>query len=295
MMKFIIKNRIIILILMVFYVIGCNQTTTQNGNLNENKVVDTVKKFINTQKVKQLFYNVPSPYEMSSLLKNAKVEFNLELLNKIENQSKYLTESQISLNFGVFASDLSFARLMDRIQLAVKYLSAIKKISDELGIPPDKGAFAIKRMENNLENKDSILKIVSDLYYYADSYLKGNERAEAAALIVFGGWIEAMYLATNVIDIKNPDKDIVTRIAEQKFSLINLLDLISEYKTNTKINRFIPSLTNLKNIFDKIDVPDVKNETTEKPSKDVSTILVSSEQILEIKNLIAKIRNDVII
>jgi hypothetical protein len=288
-------------ILIAFSVVSCNQSSTQNENGENNIAKDTVKHYISSQKVKKLFYNVPSPLEITTILKNAKVEFKPELLNKIENTNKYLTEAKISMNFGVFISDLSFVRIMDKIQVAVKYLSVIKKFSDDLGIPPEKGAFVVKRMEENIDNKDSILNIIFDLYYYADNYLKDNERADAAALVIVGGWVEAMYLATNIIDEKKPDKDIVNCIAEQKLSLNNLLDFVSGYVTNNKLNLFIPPLTKLKNVYDKIDVADYNNtnESANQRSDYISNnqkkINVSSEQLIEIKNMIEKMRNDIIL
>jgi len=299
-MRFGNLNKIFILLFLILFFCNCKQGTNQKESSNYNNFVTSNKNIAGAQKVKKLFYNVPSPLEMASILSKAGVVYKPELLNKPENKSKYLTISQLALNFGVYGADLSFARLMDKVQEAIKYLSIIRKISDDLGIPQDQGEYTINRLEENIENRDSVLQIISDTYYSTDSYLKNNERADAAAMIVLGGWIEAIYIATNVIDEKNPDKDILNCIAEQKFSLNNLIDLINEYKTNKDLNKLAPLLLNLKTIYDKIEIKysnnevinDKQNKTTTIKSKE--QIIVTIEQIKEIKKITTNIRKIII-
>lgn len=49
-------------------------------------------------------------------------------------------------------------------------------------------------------------------------------------LMLMGGWIEAMYLATQLAyDPANPDPQVVGKIAEQKYSLISLLSFMKNY------------------------------------------------------------------
>ena len=293
-------NKILILVVLIFFFYNCKQGTNQKENNNYNNSVTSNKNITESQKVKKLFYNVPSPLEMASSLSKAGVVYKPELLNKLENKSKYLTIQQLALNFGVYGADLSFARLMDKVQEAIKYLAVIRKISDDLGIPQGQGVFTINRLEENIENKDSVLQIISDTYYSTDSYLKNNERADAAAMIVLGGWVEAIYIATNVIDEKNPDKDILNCIAEQKYSLNNLIDLINEYKENKDLNKFAPFLLNLKTIYDKIEITCTKNEVINDKQNKTTTIkskeqiVVSIEQIKEIKKIIGNIRKIII-
>ena len=72
----------------------------------------------------------------------------------------------------------------------------MQKLSTELGIPVDQFYISMKRIETNLSNKDSLVKIANELYVSTDKYLKENERESSAALIILGGWTEALYIGT---------------------------------------------------------------------------------------------------
>ncbi|HIE15301.1 MAG TPA: hypothetical protein EYP69_00070, partial [Bacteroidales bacterium] len=107
-------------------------------------------------KTKQVFYSLPSPIETALLLKRAGAKFNEEYLNPVDNISKYTTQKLMALNLGVYSADLSFVSMFDQSQLSVKYLSATKKLADELGILNAVDQSIFERMDSNIDNTDSL-------------------------------------------------------------------------------------------------------------------------------------------
>ena len=274
----------------------------QNDNTGEVSLNDTLgfTNKTNDDAVKKIFYNIPSPTEMSSLLKKAGLSYNPEFLHSYKKVDEYTTIAQTSLNLGVYGADLSYNRLYNQTQQAVNYFSAIKRLSDALGIPQEQGGNAVERLESNIENKDSLLVIITEVYSNADRYLKENDRGSTAALIVTGGWIEAMYLAVQVASQSESNKDLTDLIAEQKFSLDNLLGLLNDYPKDEAIKTLIPKLKNLKTAFDKINIIYSDREVTIDDEKSLTTIGGTSkiefknEDFIEITNLINKLRNEII-
>ncbi|MCU0407960.1 MAG: hypothetical protein MUD02_03330, partial [Bacteroidales bacterium] len=65
-------------------------------------------------------------------------------------------------------------------------------------------------------------------YTRIDEYLRSNDRGHLSALMIIGVWIEAQYLATQVVS-QYPDKVLSDRIAEQKIILNDLLLLLMPY------------------------------------------------------------------
>ncbi|HRE96580.1 MAG TPA: hypothetical protein PK637_07435, partial [Flavobacteriales bacterium] len=117
---------------------------------------------------------------------------------------------------------------------AMSYLSSVEQLSKELDMG---GAFSediIDRFSENMGNKDSMLVIVSDAYRNGDEYLKTNDRAQEAGLVLTGGWIEALYFACEVVN-KTKDQKIINRIGEQKTTLGNLIELLEQYNTEESI------------------------------------------------------------
>jgi hypothetical protein len=128
-----------------------------------------------------------------------------------------------------------------------------------LGIPSEKFYLSLKRIENNLTNKDSLVKIANDIYKTSEDYLKQNDRGSAAALVVCGGWTEAMYIATSLLKKNSNDIELIERIAEQKYSINDLMSLLKQYNKEKVPGDLLIKYADIKASLDKISV-DKKNK-----------------------------------
>ncbi len=248
--------------------------------------------------VKTLFYNVPSPIEITEIIKKMDLPYHRDLMNPVSNADNYLSQADIAINIGIYGADLSYIRIYEQFQDAARYLAVIKKFTRELGIPEEQEKITAQRMEANIENQDSLLSIITDTFTKSDSYLKENQRGGVAALIIFGGWIETLYLATNIVDLKNPQKDMVNLISQQKHSVKNLIGLLNQYRDNYKINQILPDLKRLDAKFQEIS--QTKTSASSIKSKDGKTIIknqvtltASNKTISEIKEINNKIRETI--
>ena len=188
-----------------------------------------------------IFYNMYLSVEMSTLFETAGAVFKPDLMNATENISGYITSSQQAVSLGVFAVDLSYARVFDQVEIAGRYFNAMQQISRELGIPDDYFENTANRFERNISDKDSLIKIANEVYQTTDNYLKENERYTTAAMIIVGGWLEAIYIAFDVA-IESRDVEIIERLIDQKYSLNNLLIMLAEYRNNEVMAEYITEL-----------------------------------------------------
>jgi hypothetical protein len=270
---------------------------SDNISGNDTSAAVSMEKDTRAQNV---FYSIPSPIETTSLLKGAGAKYNASYLNPVENVSKYSTAASRALNLGVYGSDLSFTSIFDQTQESMLYLRCTNKLATSLGIS---GAFdeeTTARIEANLENRDSLLTIISDSYWNADTYLKENGQPGVSALIIAGGWIEGLYIATQIANATKND-DIATRIGEQKLSLDNLVALLDTYKTtNEGVNSTLLQLQELKAIYDGIQVKTAETEVATDKKEGVTTIdnkssyKLTPEQLKAISDKAAQIRNKII-
>ena len=167
-----------------------------------------------------------------------------------------------------------------------------------MGIPEEQERITARRMEENIENQDSLLQIITETFTKSDSYLKENQRGGVAALIVFGGWIETLYLATNIVDLKNPQKEMVNLISQQKHSVKNLIGLLNQYRDNYKINQILPDLKKLDAKFQEISqtkssASSIKTKDGKTVIKNQVTLTASNETIRAIKEINNKIRETI--
>lgn len=230
-----------------------------------------------------VYYNMYLTVELSSLFENEGALYQENILNPVEKANQYIASSEKALNLGVYAVDLVYARVFEQYQKAGSYFSAMYRLAEELGIPEDFIYGTSDRLEQNITNKDSLNKIADEVYEVSRSYLKENDRESASALIVLGGWIEALYLASEVFDLENENEDFeyMKRLEEQKISLKNLIQLLGQYNEDETIANLLPELKELQPIFEEFEVqPD--------------NINASVEQLKQINGKVTEIRKQIV-
>ena len=226
----------------------------------------------NAQKVQEIFYSVPSPMEMASILKKSGAAYDMSLLNSVKNVSSYTSARSRALNLGIYGSDLSYASIFNQNQEAIIYLSCTKKLADNLGVTKAFDDSTIERMETNVDNRDSLLNIISETYYMLDAYLKENDRDHISAMVIAAGWVEGLYLATSIASAdENPDAQLLQRIAEQKLSLNNLTELVNVYNKSNQLDDIAKDLESLQKVFDKVAIKKEKSTVTQ--DADGSTVI----------------------
>jgi len=250
MLKFSIRlSYFLILLGFSFVTLACqNKSKASSANVKGELVVNNQS----LKKVKNIFYNVPSPVEVTNIIKRMNLPYHPDLLNPSANSDNYLTQADMALNMGVYGADLSYIRIYEQYQDAANFLVVVKKFTRELGIPEEGERIIAKRLEKNLQNQDSLLRIITETFTDSDSYLKENQRGSTAALIIFGGWIETLYLATNIIDPDTPQNDMVNLIVQQRYSVNNLLGLMEQFSDEKRVQELLPDLIELNEKFKSI-------------------------------------------
>jgi len=245
-------------------------------------------------------YSVPTPNELFAVIKETGVLYDGTILNSTENIEKYSSKKNQALNFGVYFTDLAFASSFSENASILSYFGTIKILSDDLGISNALDAAIYEKVEANLENDDadSLLFLSNETYFKAYSYLEENERGSTLALIVLGGWIESLYIMTNLGEYEE-GSNLVARIGEQKLTVENLMGFMMKYQDDSNVAEVMEELADIEELFWSFEEEEGDDVTTSQEG-DVyvlsggSTIMVSAEQYEELKELVAELRNDII-
>lgn len=231
------------------------ETPVEITEVNEEALQDV-------KEAEKIFYSLPSPLESAMLIKSAGATFNEELLNPTENTSRYTTSKLMALNLGIYTCDLSFASLYDQTQLVIDYMSAAREMADGLGILDAINEETINRLEENINNREVILDIVSETFLNSSSYLEDNEQPAIASIVLVGGWLEGLYIATQLVDLEEFDSNkLVGRIIDQKLSIGIMLQLLKDNNEHPAVPEIIEQMEELKVIFDKINIKTTDIET----------------------------------
>jgi len=283
----------IIVLTVVLVFSSCN--SCNNKKPQEVQVDVDTEIMENINQAKKIFYSLPSPLETAMLIKTAGATYNERLLNPLSNLSNYTTSKSMALNLGIYTTDLSFASLFDQTQTAINYMQAAKKLANGLGILDAIDNKTIQRLEENVNNRDVIMDIISETFMATSSFLKENDRTAIASIVLVGGWIEGLYIGTSLIDPNNlKDNKLVERVVDQKLSLDIVLKLLEENKNNPDVASVYVEMIELKKIFDKIEIKTSKIEAVTDKSTNVTTLKSTSKQIVTpevFKELTDKIRS----
>lgn len=292
-------------IILIFIFIGslifsnCNNDEEDDS---QNDTIDSAELQNPTLvKINDRLFSIPSPFQVALLVKDNNVPFDKNLLNPVQNQVNYSTNYKQALNLGIYGADLSYLNIYEQLPDAASYFAVVKVLSKELGISSTLDEKVIKRIEDNNNNKDSLLYILSTIYRDADSYLFNNDRNEIGLLILAGGWIESLYIMTKILHVKN-NQEILSRVGEQKHPLDNLIELMRPYYGNIsdEFDVFLEELVELAAIFDGVVIEYTYSEPIVNKVQKLTTITSSSKtiineyQIQKITEMVDSIRKKIV-
>ncbi len=145
------------------------------------------------------------------------------------------------------------------------------------------------------------MNIISDSYMTTDEMLKESQRENASSLVIAGGFMEALYLGTQLAkESKNP-QDIIQRIAEQKGTLDNIVGLLSTYEKDAGIATILGDVKQVKAIYDQVKVESKSaSDTKTNPTTMVTTIggkityTMSQDLVDKLTTKVGEIRSKII-
>lgn len=283
------KGVMAVLSFSVFLITSCSN----NSNTGDVPPVDSLQNTV--LKINGEIFSIPSPIQFTTLIKKSGAVYNKEILNPANKSASYSTTFSKALNLGIYGADLGYVIVYDQTQDAIAYLKTTKQVSDDLGLVGVFNENMIDRFTKNIGNKDSLLVLTADAFRMGDAYLKDNDRMDVSTLILAGGWIESLYLATNISKAK-PNEDIKNRIAEQKLSLQSVIKSLAQYNVEPEL---MDKLKDLSTVYDGIEFKYKYEKPTTDPVSKVTTInsktevLITPEQMESISQKIKAIRSQI--
>ncbi len=213
------------------------------SNLEVDKLIESNKKQEErTEKIENIIYNIPSPTETVSILKRAGAKYVFDFPNDPLKIDNYQTTAQKGLNMGVYGADLTYATVFNKTTETSFYLTCVTKMGKKLNVESIFNESVNERIQDNVDNRDSMQVIINETFWELDAYLKEQERENVSALIIVGGWIESLYIATQFVKLNPENTEMKQRIAEQKYSLKNLMGLVNSSKNKAGMEEIYSSL-----------------------------------------------------
>lgn len=282
---------------------GSGNKTEEQAFLDGLDTTKTAEPTISEEVIGSILETIPSPLEISSLLKESGKKYNASYLNSPDNLSKYNSNYKKALNLGIYGTDLGYTNIYEQNQDGVKYMGSIKELADGLNIGQFFDVETIGRLATNSKNLDSLLLITTQNFNSINHYLQTQSRANLSVLLLTGGWLEALHIICEVSEAHPDNRQLQETIGEQKIILENIMLLISFYKdTDENMASLLADIQQLKDAFDKITITYTYKESTFEvvdgvmviKDNSTSTINITEEDVKNIHKLTESIRTKII-
>ncbi len=249
---------------------------------------------------REIFYGLLTPVEVCNIFNRLGIPYDEASLNPVINAENYLSSFKTALNLGVYGVDLGYLKIFRKNQDMFNYMLTVRKLAGRLGIPESYITEPIRRVETDMDDPDSIMVIMNQAYKKIEDHLRNDGREGTVGLMLMGGWIEALYLATSLTyDETNPDPEVVQKIAEQKYTLNSLLSLMKNYYDDPMVVFYTKKLLFLKRYFDTFDIyfrtGDLEIDTVRQTLvSSGSEMTVTVQTLNNIRDYVAQLRNEII-
>lgn len=288
--------------LLLFTACGCGSKTEDQAFVDALEHTDLEDQVI-TGEVNDILHRIPSPLEISVLLKESGRKYNAAFLNSPDNLSRYNTNYKKALNLGIYGTDLGYTNIYEQRQDGIRYMSTIRDLANELNIGQFFEMETIGRLVSNSNNLDSLLLITTQNFNGINHYLLSQNRSHLSVLFLTGGWLEALHITCEVAKANPENVQLQETIGSQKIILDNILHLLSFYKEkDPSMAALLSDMEALRQSFEKVTITTIYKPSTYEIIDGVmvvkdnssSTVAITRADIDNIRTITDSIRTKII-
>ena len=222
--------------------------------------------------VREFVYPLPTAFEVTEMLNRIEAAYIQGICNDPQNIDQYLTESQKALNLGVYSADMSYASTYNQHQSVVDFMNVSRKLIDGLDMTAAIDPELPEKVERFENNKDELIKLISESFYDSYDYLNKNDRGPISMLVVAGSWIEGLYITTHIADDTFNNKEMVKIVMSQKEPLTKLMELLGRYAHVDYIESLQAELQPIFDIYSQVDEGSITENQLESIKKCIDAV-----------------------
>jgi len=279
---------------------GNNKNNEANTDDSTKLIIENNTSDENLTPLLKAFYQIPAPDELFSILRDENLRFEISLLVPPEQIDKLVDSKSQTLFTGIYSADLAYCATLEQFQTSLDYFALVRILADKIGIYSKFDDALSNRIKNNISNLDSLQEITEEIHLHIVNDLVEVGNTKTLICISFGGWLESLYLITNVVTNYNSNNLIIQRIADQKNTIDNMLVCISSFKDDAYISKMIKGLQEIKEIYATCTIEKMENTKAVKtPDGQIlisggSKIILTEKQFSALKTKITDLRNSIL-
>ena len=232
------------------FIIVTSNTSCRSRSAKEQKKIEMDEADTILNQMEKKVYPLPTSAEVIKMLQDLEVGYIFGISNPVENSKKYIQSVDRAINLGGYGADLSYATLYNMQQEVLNYLSALRSLANDLNMSQIYDESWYEKIRKNVDNRDELVKILTEAFQSTYSYLVDNKQETLALLVVGGAWVEGMYLTTHVSAAAYQVAGISKNLLEQKESFNTYLEVTKPYENDPDIKNFLAILEPIKKVYE---------------------------------------------
>ncbi len=195
---------------------------------------------------------IPTPVQTPTILVHSKCNYNPSHIEFADLVGKSTTSSQKAISLGISIVDFTYAGVNKDHILAKEKLANCMGLMDDLGIDIPKDEEFLIRIEENLENNDSLSYYVLSAFERSTQYFRNTDKEELGISILVGTALESSLLLTQDL---NPELNSVyfNFFSQQKQYAKGLEVIMRRFKGLESMKRNIEIAEKLRGAFEKYE------------------------------------------
>lgn len=237
-------------------------------------------------------YAVPSPNELFSIIKDSKLPYKEGLIST--DAMKYSTSKEQALNFGRITADIAYTASYEKFQESIANFDNLRQVGDDLGISYVFDELMVNRVKNNMDNPDSLEIISASSYQQITSMMEENENGSTLAIIAAGGFVESIYILTNLVGEYSDESDVIQRLADEKLVMENISDYLSMYSDEDRVSEVLSELAPMMDIFNNLQEEKASEDRVGEDDKVIlggNRVIMTAEDFNALKEAATNYRN----
>jgi len=252
-------------------IVGISSCNSKSAKKESQKISEET---IETE-VKEYIYPLPSAFEVTNMLNEIEASYIVGISNDPSKAESYFTEKSKAINLGVYTADLAYATTYNQKSDIQNYFKASETLVRELDLTAAFSEDLPDEIEANIDNKEKLVQIVSDMFEHAYSFLNEQGRTEVSYLVLAGTVYEGLYLTTHISENTFQNPKIIETILFQKEPLAKLAEMLEEYKESELLSETYADIAAINAIY----------------ALEEGTTAMTQEQVEKLTETITKIRD----
>jgi hypothetical protein len=280
-------------------VLSCGGSSKKESKAEGVAFSDVEKKLAGD--IDRVIGDLPSPSEVPYTMQAVGADFDATIINDLSRIEQYKAiEDEAALNLGVYATDMGYLTSYGKVQESMKYMEKCHGLAEALGVASVFDVETMEKLQNSLDDPKKLNELMNEAILKAEQRLENTDRAQIAALVLAGSFVEGLYLATKVIETYPDDvldaqtrnlilEPLVRIVLDQKKPLIDVISLMKDLPQDDIIAKMINELSILRLLYDG-DLAIIEKNISE----NTGNFVITQEMLVDITTEVKRVRNDIV-